>query len=94
MAQGLQPKHSYRLPKQKRLDFFSFFFSVVEDNVTHSPCCFTGILIGCSEDEYVAVLVDANVIGIATRGCSVGKGFDELASQRESGDVDKDSRHK
>ena len=33
------------------------------------------------------------VIGIATRGWSVGRGFDELASQRESGDVGKELRH-
>ena len=30
---------------------------------------------------------------IATRGCSVGEGSDELASQRESGDVGKEPRH-
>ena len=32
--------------------FAFFFFLVVEEGVSHSPCCFTGILIGCSDDEY------------------------------------------
>ena len=34
-----------------------------------------------------------HVIAIATRGCSVGKGSDELASQHESGDVGKAPHH-
>ena len=38
------------------------------------------------------VLVDGSVIGAVTRDCSVGKGSDELTSQRESGDVGKEPR--
>ena len=35
-------------------------------------------------------IFNANVMGITSRGCSVGNDPDELASQRESGDdVDK-----
>ena len=66
------------------------FVFVAEEGVTHSPCYYIDILIRCSEDEYIAVWVDVNVIGIATRGCSVGKDSDELASQRKSGDVGKE----
>ena len=41
----------------------------------------------------IAVLVDANMIDVATRGCSVGKGSEQLASQRESRDMSKKPRH-
>ena len=41
----------------------------------------------------IVVLVKANIISIVRRGCSVGKGPDELASQRKSGDMGKEPRH-
>ena len=44
---------------------------VAEVGVTHSPFYFTGILINARKKS-IAVLVDANVTGIATRGCSLG----------------------
>ena len=57
--------------KMRVLIILGFF--VVEDGVTHSPGCFAGILIGCSEDEYHrGPTVDSNAAGIATRGCSLG----------------------
>ena len=37
--------------------------------------------------------VDANVMGIVTQCCLVGKDSDELASQRESGTFGKEPRH-
>ena len=40
----------------------AFFFSVAEERETHSPGCFTGIMVGCSGDEYHRPTVDANVI--------------------------------
>ena len=44
----------------------------------------------CHSDLYsfFGPTVNANVVGIATRGYSIGKGSDELASQRESGAMD------
>ena len=66
---------------------------MIGNGVTHSPGCFTSILTGCSEDECNNPTVDVNVICIATRDCSVGKGSDELASQHESEDMSKGPSH-
>ena len=41
----------------------------------------------------VGILALLSVISIATRGCSEGKGSDDLDSQRESGDVSKEPHH-
>ena len=76
--------------QEEGFDIYIYLFIFVdEEGVTNSlPCLLDGygILRGCTENSIVA-LIYVNMIGIATRGCSVGKGSDELASQRESGDV-------
>ena len=40
----------------------------------------------------IQIIKQIYAMGIARRGCSVGNGFGELASQRGSGDVGKESR--
>ena len=72
----------------------TFLFFVDKEGVSHSPpVSLTGIFIICSEDEYGSPS-RRQQCDIVTRGCSVGKGSDELASQHGSGDVGKEPRHK
>ena len=70
-----------------------FLFFVAKKDVTYSPGCFTGIVLGCSINEFRSPGRANNVIGIAARNCSVGKNSDELASQCKSGNVGKETRH-
>ena len=54
--------------------------------MTQEPCCvLVGIVIGCPA-EPIAALVDANVIGVASRGILGGQGY-ENSSPLRSWDV-------
>ena len=70
----------------------AFLFFVAEDIATHS-WLLHGHLDRMLKKTNIAVLVDVNVVGIATRGCSLGNSSDELTLQRDSGDVGNKPHH-
>ena len=83
-----------RLNSVEEAGFENITFFFFEAGVTHSPDSDSPVIsIGYVGHEYRRRIVDANVIGVATRGCSGGNGSDELASRRESRDVGKKTRH-